>query len=77
MASDDSGGVPPNRFVQNPPAPETVSGEYTGDPTEGLFGTGDVPGVQPEGQNNPDGDFPGVPVMNLTPDAWRKLAGPQ
>lgn len=57
------------------PAEATTS--YTGDPTAGWeAGPGGATGVQPKSANNPAGTLPGVPVMAITAETAKKLAGP-
>ena len=62
-------------YIANFPAPERAGGEYTGNPlTASLGGT---VGYQPQGDNNPLGQVPGIPVMSLTAETLGKLSGAQ
>lgn len=59
-------GLTTGLFLPNIPAPERAEAEYTdhviadNSPHDGYT---PIPGVQPLGDNNPDGDIPGIPVM--------------
>lgn len=57
-------GVAPDAlgFIANPKAPEEMFPEYTGDD---LSWVGPSHGYQPITSTNPDGDYPGIPVMSL------------
>jgi hypothetical protein len=62
-------------YIENFPAPERAGGEYTGNPA--LAALGGTVGIQPQGENNPEGQVPGIPAMALTAATMAMLCGPQ
>lgn len=66
MSQPPSNGLTTGLFLPNPPAPEREVSEYTNaviadnTPRDGYT---PVKGMQPLGDNNTNGDIPGMPVM--------------
>lgn len=52
-------------WLPNPPAPETLLPPVTSEELEAVAGPGGAIGPQPITSTNPDGDYPGIPLMAL------------
>ena len=62
-------------YIVNPPAPERAGGEYTTNPILAVLGG--TTGHQPQGDNNPLGDVPGIAAIAITAEVFGYLSGPQ
>jgi hypothetical protein len=60
-------------YIPMAPAGERASGTYTGPIS---YGTGPT-GYQPQGDNNPAGQVPGILAMAITLEVAATLEGPQ
>lgn len=65
MSASPNPGLTTGLFLPNPPAPERMVPEYVNavvaDNTP-RAGYAPVPGMQPLGDNNPEGQIPGIPL---------------